>query len=293
VPAGAAEASAPPAYAGTCPTLVAGSNAIQSSGNARAFLLALPKDLAPNENPPLVFLWHWLGGDAEGFYDKAQVQAAVDAQRFIAVLPQKKGDLQFVWPATNLDSAGRMDEEAKFFDDMLACVSAQFSTNKNCVSSVGVSAGALWTDQLIGMRGDYLSSFISLSGGTGGIAIKPFKAPNHKLPGIVLWGGPTDNCANLLSFEALSHDMEDHLTQDGHFFLECIHNCGHSEPPFSGTTSTYQGLWDFVFDHPFWLGKGQSPYLDTGLPASLPAWCGIGKGSATPRTGECTSGSQC
>src|SRR5258706_6613052 len=62
VPAGAVEANDPTPYAGTCPTLVAGKNAIQSSGNARAFLLALPKDLKPTEKPPIIFLWHWLGG---------------------------------------------------------------------------------------------------------------------------------------------------------------------------------------------------------------------------------------
>jgi hypothetical protein len=293
VPSGAVEALDPPAYAGTCPTLVAGANTIQSSGNARAFLLALPSNLQPTEKPPIIFLWHWLGGDASGFLEKGEVQAAVDAQRFIAVIPEKKGDLQFVWPATNLDSQPRQAEEAKFFDDMLSCVSAQFATNKNCVSSAGVSAGALWTDQLAGLRGDYLSSFISLSGGTGGLAIKPWIPPAHKLPGIVLWGGPTDNCANLLSFEQLSHDLEDHLTQDGHFFVECVHNCGHSQPPIDGATSTLEGIWDFVFDHPFWLGKGQSPYLTNGLPSNLPTWCGIGKGGAVPRTGECATGSQC
>src|SRR5262245_50953597 len=55
VPAGAAQASDPPAYAGTCPKLVAGSNTIQSSGNQRAFVLALPANLTATEKPPIVF----------------------------------------------------------------------------------------------------------------------------------------------------------------------------------------------------------------------------------------------
>jgi hypothetical protein len=41
-----------------------------------------------------------------------------------------------------------------FFDDMLACVAEQFAIDENCVSSAGVSAGALFTAQLGSARGD-------------------------------------------------------------------------------------------------------------------------------------------
>ena len=124
--------------------------------------------------------------------------------------------------------------------------------------------------------------------------IRPWKSAPHKLPGIVLWGGPTDNCAGLLKFEDISHTLEDELIKDGHFFVECVHNCGHSEPPFAGPAgySKYKGLWDFVLDHPYWLAPGESPYSG-GLPADMPEWCGIGKDSATPRTGVCDNPSQC
>jgi predicted esterase len=292
-PAGAPQAADPKAYSGgACPTLVAGMNTISSGGADRAFMLALPADLQPGEVLPIVFLWHWLGGDANDFYTRGEVQAAVDSQRFIGVLPEKKGDVLFTWPVESFQSSARMNEEMGFFDDMLACVSQQFTVNKNCVSSVGVSAGALWTDQLAGARGEYLSSFISLSGGVGGV-IKPWGNPDHKMPAIVLWGGPTDTCAGVFSFESLSKTLEDELTAGGHFFLECIHNCGHSEPPFEGAASKYSGLWQFVLDHPFWLAPGTSPYAGGNFPAGMPEWCGIGKGGATPRTGPCADPSQC
>jgi poly(3-hydroxybutyrate) depolymerase len=103
-----------------------------------------------------------------------------------SAIPQAKGDLQFTWPATTIDSQARLDEEAAFFDDMLSCVSAQYHVDSNCVASTGVSAGALWTSQLVGVRGEWISSFMSLSGGTGGLAIKPWKEPTHKMPGFVL-----------------------------------------------------------------------------------------------------------
>ncbi len=263
-------------------------NTLTSSGDQRAFLLALPANLQPDERLPLVFMWHWLGGSADGFYDKGEVQAAVDTQRFLAVLPVKKGDVPFTWPFEASQSQQRMDEEFRFFDDMLACVSAQFRVNENCVSSVGVSAGALFTDQLAAARGKWLASAESLSGGVGGF-VRPWGHPSHKLPMLVLWGGPTDACYNVINFQTESRALEDALASDGDFFVECIHNCGHGEPPFDAPMglSRYAGLWDFVFDHPYWLKAGESPYRAGGLPAALPSWCGIGKGSAVPRTGAC------
>jgi predicted esterase len=299
-PPGATLAAAPPAYSGgTCPALKAydgtpeSSNTITTAGGERKFLIVAPTTIDPSKKLPVIFLWHWLGGEAKDFWERAEIQAAVDTQHFIAVLPEKKGDVLFVWPVEILSSAARVEEEAKFFDDMLACVSQAYSIDENCISSAGVSAGALWTPQLASARSQHIASMIVLSGGTGGV-IKPWGHPQHKMPAIVLWGGPTDNCQGLLSFESLSADLEDNLTADGHFFLECIHNCGHSEPPFEGPPgfSKYKALWDFAFDHPYWLNPGESPYKN-GIPSGMPEWCGVGKGSATPRTGECIDPSQC
>jgi len=290
-PPGAPAPLPPKAYSGgTCPALVQGYNTLKSSGNDRQFILAIPANLMPGEKVPVLFLWHWLKGSPDDFYTKGEVQAAVDQQRFVAVLPKSKGDLFFEWPFNVADSQARMDEELTYFDDMLACVSQQFNANLGCVSTVGVSAGALFTDQLAGARSEYLSSFVSLSGGVDGL-IRPWGNPTHRLPGLVLWGGPTDICV-VINFETGSKALEMVLGQDGNFFLECIHNCGHSEPPFDAPPgmSKYAGMWQFVFDHPFWLPAGASPYYTNGLPVGMPEWCGIGPGSATPRTGPCAGG---
>jgi hypothetical protein len=174
-------------------------------------------------------------------------------------------------------------------------VAHQYPTvNKNCVSTAGVSAGALFTDQLAAARADRLSSFLSMSGGVGGV-VRPWGSPAHKLPGIVLWGGPTDECQNLLSFQTLSQTLEGSLTSQGDFMIECVHNCGHAEPPVDPPMgqSKLAPFWGFIFDHPFWLGAGQSPYEIKGLPSSFPSWCAIGAGKATPRTGTCPTSSGC
>jgi hypothetical protein len=91
-----------------------------------------------------------------------------------------------------------------------------------------------------------------------------------------------------------SHDLEMNLVTGGQFFVECVHNCGHSVPPFDPPMgeSKFKPMWQFGLDHPFWLYPGESPY-ENGLPADMPDWCGIGMGGATPRTGMCTDTNQC
>ncbi|MCX4241792.1 hypothetical protein [Paraliomyxa miuraensis] len=292
-PPGAMMPPALPVYGGECPEILPGPNAIDSSGDLREFLLIAPSDLQPEENLPVVFLWHWLGGDAQDFLEQGDVQNAVDQFRFLAVIPSSKGDLLFQWPFSIIDPGPRTDEEYVFFDDMLACVAEQYNVAEGCISSAGVSAGGLWTGQLGSARGQYLSSILSLSGGTGGAVVKPWNGSAHKMPAMVLWGGPMDFCV-AVDFQVTSQDLENNLEDEGHFVLECIHNCTHAAPPFdvaNGETA-FAPLWSFVISHPYWLQDGDSPYLETGVPADLPEWCGIGVGGSTPREGQC-GGSQC
>lgn len=277
-----------PVYEGVCPELVPGLNMIDSNGNPREFLLIVPSDLQPEENLPVVFLWHWLGGDAQDFLEQGDVQNAVDQFRFVAVIPSSKGDVLFQWPFSIIDPDARADEELDFFDDMLACVAEQYNVAEHCIASAGVSAGALWTGQLASARGGFLSSMLSLSGGTGGQAVKPWGGSPHKMPAMVLWGGPMDFCV-AVDFNNTSIDLETNLQKEGHFVLECIHNCMHGAPPFSvaeGETA-FAPLWKFVISHPYWLQDGDSPYLESGVPADMPEWCGVGVGGSMPREGEC------
>ena len=244
----------------------------------------------------MVFLWHWLGGSADAMASKLEVQAAVDARRFIGVLPVAKGDALFRWPFEATQTQARVDEEARFFDDMLACVGAALPVNKECVSSVGVSAGALWTGQLATLRSERLASMVILSGGVGGV-VRGWSTTPHRLPSLVLWGGPSDMYpANvpIMNFEAASHSLISSLGTDGHYLLECTHNCGHAVPPFDAPAAGSGGLffdpvWRFVLDHPYWLPAAKSPYTGKPLPSAYPSWCGQGAGSAVPRA----NGSAC
>ena len=303
-PENAARPEPAPGPVAGCPVLVPGSNTITSSNKSRSFLLVVPANLRAEEQLPVLFMWYWLGGSANDFLEKGSVQQAADQQRFIAVIPDAEGasvlgtSLDTKWPFDITQLPTRMDEEFQFFDDMLACVEEQLHINDNCVSTVGVSAGALFTDQLAQARSNRLASFISLSGGVNDTIIKPWVGMPHKMPGVVLWGGDgppsMDGNKDILGclgvgmdFSVASKDLEDGLTTDGQFFVECKHNCGHVEPPLVAPPgeSKYAAMWDFAMNHPFWLEPGQSPYLTSGLPSSMPAWCGIGANSAVPRSG--------
>ncbi len=296
-----------PTYGGVCPTLMTGGESLNALPGQttilglpqtidRTFRVIVPDDLGDDEVLPVIFMWHWLGGDSKGFYDRSEVQEATNFYRFIAVIPDGREieqGLLFKWPFAITDSMEQMEQDFQFFDDMLACVAEQFVVDKECVSSTGVSAGALFTSQLAGGRGNHLSSIISLSGGTGGATVKPWPGSEHKMPAMVLWGGDDDFCI-AVDFAATSKDLEQNLEADGHFLLECVHNCEHATPPFEppGGLPTYSAMWRFFLDHPYWLEDGVSWYNEEGVPDFYPEWCAIGAGNAEQRVGEC-GGSEC
>jgi len=303
-PANAPMPDKPPLPVAGCPALVSGRNTITSSNTAREFILVLPATAQPGEKLPVLFMWHWIGGNANGFLTRGDIQTAADEQHFIAVIPEARGaNVAFTsfntkWPFDITQPQARMDEEFKFFDDMLACVEAQYTVNESCVSSIGVSAGALFTDQLAQARSNRIASFVSLSGGVGATIIKPWAGSARKLPAIVLWGGDGPpgmdgnkdilGCFSIgMDFSVASTALESSLVSGGHFVIECKHNCGHVEPPFEQPDgeSKYAGMWEFSLNHPFWLPAGQSPFLQKGLPSTMPSWCAIGVGNATPRSG--------
>ncbi len=290
-----------PEYDGECPVLVPGFNTISSGGGDREFLLILPDEPKEDEVLPVLFMWHWLKSKPESFAEIGEVQAAVDQQRFIAVIPKSLYDIadpfglvEFPWPMVNFVSQARVDQELLFFDDMLACVAEQFAVNNQCISTVGVSAGALWSAELASARSGIISSLLSLSGGVAsqGVSnnfLRPWiSAAGHKYPSLVLWGGPQDSCV-LVNFENASKELESRLEDESHFVLECVHNCKHAEPPIDAPPgkSRYSTLWDFFLNHPYWLPDGVSPYMLDGLPEDSIDWCSIGAGTAVPRTGAC------
>lgn len=295
--------------AGNCPTLFhfdgvdkQARNTIVSGGIERRFILVAPYDIVPgSEELPVVVLWHHMGSDPDTFLKDDYLQDGVNSERFLAILPDAKGDLTFPipgvdpeWPWMAADSDARIDEELQFLDDMIACVAERYGVAKHCISNGGVSAGGMWNATVAARRSELLASTMSVSGGITGPSWagdmgRPWDGASRKLPALVVWGGDIDTCITV-DFQASSLALEAELVADGHSIIECVHNCGHGVPPFEdGGELSAAPLWEYFMNHPYWLSPGNSPYRWSGLPDSFPSWCGVGAGSASPRTGECAA----
>ena len=151
-PDGAELAPPLPTYAGTCPVLVTGEQLeISTSGGDRSFIFVAPTDAGDDEILPVMFMFHWLGASASSFYDRAEVQAAADHYRFIALIPNGRDIDQLVpfkWPFAVSDLDFLMNQDFDLFDDLLACTAEQYAVDKECVSAMGVSAGAMFASML-------------------------------------------------------------------------------------------------------------------------------------------------
>ncbi len=160
-------------------------------------MLVAPSDHDPSRTYPLVFAWYHISGNAMDFVDDIDVQALADERQMLIVVPQDSGMFEATWPMTPLDNA-QAHVDLVFFDDLLSCISEQFSVNASCVASAGVSAGGLWTSFLGQRRGEWLSSNLVFSGGYptefGQFWWGWQKSP-HTFASMVLWGGPSDQLA--------------------------------------------------------------------------------------------------
>ncbi len=276
VPAGSPTPPPAPSYSGgVCPTLSPGYiTGFQSGGGSREFALAVPSNYDPSKQYPLVFGWHHLGGDAQGFLSQLGSMGIADATQTIYAIPNASGQFQFEWPSTPFDN-GSADVDLKFFDDMLACISEQYNVNPYCVGSAGVSAGGLWTSYLGQKRGHYLSANVVISGGhPDDVGWWGWSSSPHKFASLVLWGGPSDEL--VISFHRASLNLVSEYRNDNHFVIACEHTGGHGAPPSDdGGDPPYGILVDFFLEHPYWLGDGESPYTATGLPEAFPDYCSL------------------
>jgi len=288
-----------PGYAGTCPSVDASGWVTLTEGPSRGrrYMVFRPRDERPGEQLPVIFLWHWLSGKTSSMAAAFDVERAVERERFIAIVPESKKTTfklsgianlgeTWQWPFSILNSDERVDEEARFFEDMLWCIDAQLPRKvaRHCVSTVGVSGGALFSAQLLARESQHLASIVSLSGGVGGLVKPLYPAPQRPVPALVLWGGASDKF--IVDFQASSKRLEKSLKKSA--IIECVHNCGHAIPPFATRSDGLPSLdfvYRFVFDHPYFLPRGKTPWA-ANPPSDMPDWCAVGAGNAKPRAAE-------
>jgi len=233
-----------------------------------------------------MFGWHWLNASSSSFVREGELESAAEELEMLVVLPDDRendsGDSVFLfdWPFDPSTTDADRLQELTFFDDLLACVCEQYNVDRRQIHGVGVSAGALWLTYLSTTdRVNHLATVVSLSGGLASVSIwtMEFVPQEHKFPALVLWGGPLDIFPPI-SFQRASHRYRDALQDDGHFVLTCTHRSGHAMPPIDPPPdggTRFRFLWQFMFDHPYGLAPGESPYRSAGLPTGSPDWCEI------------------
>ncbi|MFT4975647.1 MAG: putative esterase [Myxococcota bacterium] len=250
------ERIAPPAYSGgTCPELVEGWNEGFASGSdERSFRLELPDN---PQGAPVIFLWHWLGGDADQIINWTGFKSFPADHGAILVAPQTRG-LPYEWDT--FDGADTPD--LTLFDDLLSCVAEQHDVDMTRVYSSGMSAGGLWTVALTNHRSEWLAASAPLSGG----ATELSWSAEAQIPVMLTWGGPSDMYGSF-SFNDANVQLLDQLDQAGHFTVTCEHDDGHSLPP-----GGVEYVWSFFEAHP--RGIVPDPWAE-GLPEGMPDWCSL------------------
>lgn len=257
---------------GTCPAFSIGENSLPSGGEMRRFLLLVNGEA---QGAPVVFAWHWLAG---GPYELVFATGLVNLTDVIVVAPFATGDKTFTW-----DSAAPPGGNAdlRLFDDLLACLDAQYAVDRDRVWTTGMSAGALWSAYLLQYRSEFLAAAALLSGGEPdpGIA-PPYRSPDRDLPVLLAWGGDSDvfrmagqsfvhnnGDPEVFSFAVASQVLSGKLRADGHFVVHCAGDYGHTVP-----LDAFDVIWPFLRDHP--RGTPQEPWAN-GVPDDASPLCAL------------------
>lgn len=243
-----------------CPAISAGSTEdFASAGEDRAFELVLPSDYDAANSYPIVFAFHGFGGDPGSMLDDAGLRPYADDRGLILVSPL--GLDTGNGPLWNVTASAAVNEDIALFDDLVTCLSDQYSVDSNQIFATGMSYGGLMTGALITQRSDVLAAAAPFSGGF----IRDLEDGAPVIPTLVTWGGVSDT-AYQQNFNTFAQNMISDLRDADAFVVACNHNDGHS---------ISAGYWpwalDFLLAHP----KGTADAFDGTLPDSFPAFCQI------------------
>lgn len=238
-----------------CPVIETGTISTKAGGVDRMLEIELP---ANPQGAPVVFAWHWLGGNATEILDWMNIRDLADAG-YIVVAPEADGSQPFEWNTFD-DTSDNAD--FALLDKMLPCLSDQFNIDDKAVFATGHSAGGLMTSFLTMHRSDVLAATAPFSGGTDSWS---YDSPAQPIPVLVTWGGVSDTYGGY-SFQDASQTLMDLLTDDGSSVYACDHGGGHIWPD-----ETPDMLVQFFDDHR--LGE-ESPWKN-GLPSGMPSFCSL------------------
>lgn len=259
---------APEPYDGVCPDLQAGTVTLQVGAYERTLQVRLP---AEPKGAAVLFLWHGLGDNAKNMTQAFGGQALADALGAIVIAPEACGNQAATAGCKSMLTGWHFVADAALdagiFDAALACVHAQYQTDRARTYTMGFSAGALWSTWLVMHRGAQLAAAAVLSGGVN--AYLPWAMPERPVPVLTSSGGPTDTFGGgLVDFQKSTEDLHAELRPAGHLVVHCQHQSGHTI-----TSAIAQFAVQFLAAHVY-DPQGSSPYAG-GLPASAPTACAL------------------
>jgi dienelactone hydrolase len=246
----------------TCPDMPVGRVLnFPSGGMDREYELHIPDDYVEGTATPLVFVLHGIGSSIDHMLGAENLLEEANRTGHIIVTPQalERGGTA-AW-----DPVGEpgYNSDITLFDDLLTCMSEQYTIDPDRVHVTGMSLGGIFTGTLISSRSDVIASAAPFSGGL-------FRTKSdgwQPIPTVVSWGGPSDIYYGQ-DFEALAASMSNRLKEDGHFVVRCNHNLGHSL-----NAQVWPYTFRFFMDHP--RDVTTLPYDGTGLPDEFPDYCSI------------------
>ena len=259
---------------GQCPALGQGWNTITSGGIDRTVRMEMPGD--PTE-APVLFLWYGLGDSATNFGNALAASSLAQDEGAIVVIAETlpaQGMMPAMWGFPSA-LGGDTEADLTLFDDLLACLEANYGVDNHRVYTFGFSAGAIWSSYLVLVRSEYLAAAAVFSGGVNPpedpqVVTFLYETPDHTTPVIMGHGGPGDLYDAVvvqLHFDQMTEAFASQLAADGHFTVVCRHGAGHTITPQVGLAGKR-----FLFDRSF--GMDPDPYAG-GLPTDFASDCGI------------------
>ena len=191
----------------------------------------------------------------------------VEPNGFVLVVPdganQRDGSQVFPVDWNILASQYDTDnQDLVFFDDLLKCVSEQYTIDPDRVYVTGMSGGGLMTTFLGLHRAEVVAAAAPMSGGYLQ-AWQSLIAP--AAPWMVTWGGADDFAVDV-DFNDAANDLIGNLEADGAFVVACDHGGGHVWP-----REMTAAAWAFLSS--FTRGDAQNPLATGDLPDAFPDYC--------------------
>lgn len=211
---------------GDCPDFEDGGKVkFTSAGEERSAYVYFPENR--EEKLPIIFMWHPLGASASMMANWTYAEDLATENNVIVIVPDAHDENVFEW-----EFVGASNRDLPMYDDLRTCAVQELNGDVRRVSSMGMSAGALWTTYLGIHRGDTLATIMTWSGGTGQVV--SYDTPAYAFPALLVSGGESDtyNAGGLLlEFTELTQEFAGQLYGDDHYVGVCEHTKGHDFPP--------------------------------------------------------------